>query len=293
MSAPTFCTGVGDIAARYRGFVVDQWGVLHDGGSPYPGAIDCLGRLRDARKRVVLLSNVAQTVASNRARLQAMGFDDALFDAVVTSGEATRRALASPPDAFFETLGERCLLWTRGGDRSIIEGLPIAIVESADDATFVLLAGTDDGATLDDFEPGLRAALGRGLPMVCANPDVVVVGPNGLAMAPGAVAQRYRALGGRVAFTGKPHPPIYRACFEALAPLEPDDIVAIGDSVEHDIAGGAGVGLDTVLIMGGIHANAFDLDGGRSANWPALERLTRDVGATPRWVLPRFRWQAS
>jgi HAD superfamily hydrolase (TIGR01459 family) len=291
MSEPTFCAGVADLASRYRGFIIDQWGVLHDGQAPYPGAIDCLERLRADGALVVLLSNSGKRVADNRARLRAMGFGDALFDAVVTSGEAAWRALRDREDPFYSALGTRCLLWVQAGDASIVDGLGLTLVGQVQDADFILLAGVDLGGQVVDFEPALHQALARDLPLICANPDVVVVAPDGLHVAPGAVARHYASLGGRVAYAGKPHAPIYRLCLEALAPLPGEDILAIGDSLEHDIAGAARVSLDAALIMGGIHASAFDLQHGRIANLPALERLAQAHGATPRWVLPRFRWR--
>jgi len=291
MDRPTFCSGLADLAARYDGFIIDQWGVLHDGRRAYPEAIACLRALRGAGKKIVLLSNSGRTLAQNTAVLGAMGLDSTLFDGVVTSGEATRRALSERTDPFFARLGTPCVLWSEGGDRAIVDGLPLSVVETIEEAAFILLSGTDADATLADFESALHRALARGLPMVCANPDIVVVGPHGMEMAPGTIARHYAALGGRVGYCGKPYAPIYRVCFDTLVGLERERILAIGDSIAHDVAGGARVGLDTALVMGGIHAEAFDLGRGASANWPVLERLSRESGVMPRWVLARFRWR--
>ncbi len=105
------------------------------------------------------------------------------------------------------------------------------------------------------------------------------------------MALHYQELGGAVAYVGKPHRPVYDLCLEALAPLSPAAVLAIGDSVAHDVAGGAAMGLATALIMSGIHAPLFDLEHGRSANLPALERLAEQHGAAPDWVLPHLRWR--
>jgi HAD superfamily hydrolase (TIGR01459 family) len=292
MSEPTFCAGMADLASRYPGFIIDQWGVLHDGQAAYPGALACLERLRAGGSCIVLLSNSGKRVADNRARLRAMGFGEALFDAVVTSGEAAWRLLRDREEPFYRALGGRCLLWVQAGDSSFVEGLGVTLAEQVEDADFILVPGIDLGGQVADFEPALHQALARDLPMVCANPDVVVVAPDGLHMAPGAIARRYASLGGRVAYAGKPYAPIYRLCLEALAPLSAAQVLAVGDSLEHDVAGAARMGMDAALVMGGIHAAAFDLEHGRIANLPALERLVRAHGATPRWVLPRFRWRA-
>ena len=293
MIEPTFCSGLADLASRYRGFIVDQWGVLHDGAHPYADALDCLARLRDAGKRIVLLSNSGKRTALNRARLAEIGIDEALYDALVTSGEATWRALAERTEPFFAKLGRRCILWSRYGDRSAVEGLALEVVERVDGAEFLLLAGVEDDARLEDFSAALEMAAARGLPMVCANPEIVAVLPDGgFGMAPGAVAHHYEQLGGKVGYVGKPHRPIYQACLEALGDLPRDEVLTIGDSIAHDIAGGAAMELDTALIMSGIHSRIFDLERGAGANRAALEELAREYGVLPRWVLPRFRWAA-
>ncbi len=291
MMEPTFCSGLADLASRYRGLIVDQWGVLHDGARPYADALDCLARLRAAGKRIVLLSNSGKRTSVNRARLAEIGIDAALYDALMTSGEATWRALAEHTLPFFEALGRRCILWSREGDRSTVAGLPLEVVERIEDAEFLLLAGVEDDARLEDFGTKLDAAAARGLPMVCANPDIVAVLPEGgFGMAPGAVAHHYEQLGGRVGYVGKPHRPIYQACLEALGDLPRHEVLTIGDSIAHDVAGGAAMDLDTALIMSGIHSRMFDLARGASANRAALEQLAREYGVLPRWVLPRFAW---
>ena len=292
MVDPTFCAGVAELAARYDHFMVDQWGVLHDGHAPYPDAIDCLRQLQAAGKRVVLLSNSGKRTWVNRARLKEIGFEDRLFDAVVTSGEATWRALADRTDPFFRDLGRRCILWSRYSDRSLVEQLDLELVERTADADFLLLGGIEDAARLDDFLEALESAAGRDLPMVCANPDIVAVQANGaFGTAPGAIARHYEGLGGRVFYVGKPHRPIYELCLEALGNPPRADVVAIGDSVQHDIAGAAGMMLDTGLVMAGIHGPGFDLVGGLDANQSALEQLETEFGVRPRWILPRFRWK--
>jgi ribonucleotide monophosphatase NagD (HAD superfamily) len=114
---------------------------------------------------------------------------------------------------------------------------------------------------------------------------------NGIfGVAPGAVARHYEGLGGRVFYVGKPHRPIYQLVLEALGNPAQTRIVAIGDSVEHDVAGAAGMVLDTALIMSGIHGATFDLKGDLDANHAALAQLEAEFGVRPRWLLQRFCW---
>lgn len=278
--------GLRTLADRYAGFVVDQWGVVHDGARPYPEALDCLERLRAAGGRILLLSNTGSRAAVNLERLRELGVDPALADAVVTSGEATWQALCQG-DPEFHGLGQRCLHWTRGGDRSVLAGTGLTPVGSVEEADFILLTGTDDDATLDGFREALDNARARNLRLVCANPDVRVVGPDGVVMAPGALAAHYQGLGGRVIWVGKPHARVYRRALELL-PAGP--VLAIGDSLAHDIAGAAAQGLDTAFVLAGIHADAFDPDASPGTNRRALDQLSQEFGVSPTYAMARFRW---
>lgn len=291
MSASTFVDHLADIAPRYQGFIIDQWGVLHDGGEPYPGAIDCLTALRAEGVRIVLLSNSGKRSAVNQDRLAAMGYGDQLYDAVVTSGEASWQALNDRDDPTFQALGKTCYLWARNGDFSHVHGLGIDVVDRAEDADFLYLAGVPDYAEIGPYLPILEIGAKRGLTLICANPDIIAIYPNGgRGMAPGGVARRYEEMGGKAIYVGKPHRPVYELCLKKLGDLPKDKILGIGDSLEHDIAGGNGVGIDTALLEHGVHRDAFADAEGIEDKQRALDRLAVDYGARPHWVLPRFIW---
>jgi HAD superfamily hydrolase (TIGR01459 family) len=253
MSATTFSSSLAAIAARYQGFIIDQWGVLHDGGEPYPGAIDCLTALRETGRRIVLLSNSGKRADHSTRRLAAMGYGAHLFDAVVTSGEACWQALHDRSDPLFADFGRRCILWARNGDRSHVDGLDVEVVSSALDADFLYLAGVKDHAELDPFIEAREIGARRDLPLVCANPDVVAIYPNGgRDMAPGGVARLYESLGGRTVYVGKPHRPVYELCLKHLGDMARDGIlgIPIGDPAGNRL-GKELVDLPTVALADG------------------------------------------
>jgi len=291
MRATTFADNLSEIASRYQGFIIDQWGVLHDGGEPYPGAIDCLTSLRTLDVRIVLLSNSGKRAAHNGERLAEMGYREHLFDDIVTSGEACWQMLSDHDHVDFAGLGKRCYLWARSHDRSHVEGLDLDVVEQAEDADFLYLAGVPDYAEIDPYLPVLEVGARRGLPLICANPDIIAIYPNGgRGMAPGGVARRYEELGGKAIYVGKPHRPVYELCLKKLGGLANEKILGIGDSLEHDIAGGKGVGIDTLLLTHGVHRDSFAGGKDEESRQQALDSLAEDYGARPRWVLPRFIW---
>lgn len=289
---PIFCGGLEELAGPYDGLIVDQWGVLHDGTRIFPAALDALARLKAAGKRIVLLSNSGRRLAYNLRRLDRMGVAPAMVDGVVTSGETCWESLRRRDEPFFKDLGKRCVLWSEGHDRSILDDLGLDEVQDPGTADFLLLSDLPEDVRPADLEPALEQAAALGLPMVCCNPDRIVGVASGIVPAAGALAERYEHHGGRVHYVGKPHPAVYRVCLERHLHGTPQDrILAVGDSLEHDIAGAVGMGLDAALVMSGIHKSRFDVSAGPEANRPALERLLGEHGVRPRYVLPGFAWR--
>src|SRR6266403_1275228 len=136
--------------------------------------------------------------------------------------------------------------------------VPVTDIEAAD---FILNTGPwgwEEKA--EHYEAVMRAGSARGVPMICANPDLIVHHGGKVAICAGTLAQRYETLGGRVRWHGKPFPSVYHTCFGLLGDVAMDRILAIGDSLRTDIAGANGVGIASVLIAGGIHAEEFGLE---------------------------------
>ena len=151
----------------------------------------------------------------------------------------------------------------------------------------------DGGQTLvriEDYEPLLRTALARDLPMVCANPDLVVMHGSRRALCAGALAKWYEEGGGRVRWHGKPFRSVYDTCLGLLAIKDRWRILAVGDSLRTDIAGAAGAGLDSLLIAGGIHAEEFRMVGDRPPDLTRVEAAIRDGSYSPVGVAWRFCW---
>ncbi len=276
IEAPASITGIREIADRYDAFLIDQFGVLHDGTAPYSGAQEALALLAQARKRIILLSNSGKRSAPNEARLTRLGFGG--WAAVLTSGEVAWSILAA------EAGEERrnCLLLARDDDRSAIAGLPIDVTRSGADCDFVLIAGSEgDVRSLDEYRALLAPAAERSIPAYCTNPDKQMLTPGGLRFGAGRIAELYEELGGTVTWIGKPFPAIYDAARRLLPNIPAERILGIGDSVEHDIAGAKSAGLDSCFVTGGIHDG---IDG------TGLQRLYAESNATPTFVTPAFRW---
>jgi len=282
--------GMAAVAGAYDGFIVDLWGTVHDGVRPLPGATDCLGRLRAAGKRVLILSNAPRRVDAVVARMTAIGITADLYDAALSSGEATWRALKERADPWHRALGRACYMMGAVHDDSTIAGLGLERAGDVARADFIACLGLKAGETLADYEDLLRAAAARRLPMVCANPDLEVIRGGVRELCAGALAARYEALGGEVRYHGKPHAPIYGLSVDLLGIGDLARILAVGDSLRTDVAGAAGAGLDALFIAGGIHAAELQTAPGEAPDPARLAALCAAAGQTPVAALAAFRW---
>ena len=275
-----------DIAGDYDGFILDLWGVIHDGVTPYPGASECMRKLREMGKPAVLLSNAPRRSHVAQAGLRGMGIPDDLYTDLLTSGEQTWRMLRDRDDPFFAVLGRRVLHIGPERDRNVIENLPLDRVERVEDAAFVLNTGPDEASNEADLAPYLsvvEACRAADLPMICANPDLEVIRGGRRVICAGLLTQRYEAMGGRARWIGKPDPAIYAPVLACLGAAK-ERVLAVGDALRTDIAGAASVGIDSCWVLGGIHGEELAGEPARAA------AAAREAGLAPVAAVPAFVW---
>ncbi len=275
-------SGFGSLAAQYDGFIVDLWGVVHDGIKPYPGVIHCLEALRDQNKKVVFLSNAPRRAVAIGRALAGMGIGAELYDGIMSSGEAVYLALRDRNEPDFAGLGQKLYHLGPARDRDVFDSLKLIEVSAPAEADFLLNTGPDDDLGPEDpgiYTAVLQAALAAGLPMVCANPDLEVVREGKRIICAGFLAQTYDAQGGKVILRGKPDPAIYAPTL-ALLGTEKSRTLAVGDSLRTDMAGAKAAGIDACWVLSGIHAL-------HPGDAPAEAAL---AGLSPKSILKGFAW---
>ncbi len=278
--------GFSELARAYDGFILDLWGVIHDGVTPYPGAVACLAEIAALGKPAVLLSNAPRRAEVAVRALRAMGIADEMYSGIMTSGEATHLALAHRSDPWFAQLGTRVFHLGPERDRNVIEGLPLVRVETPAEADFVVNTGPDDLAgpsEVEDHEAVLQACFAAGLPMICANPDLEVIRGGVRVICAGALTKRYEAIGGVANWIGKPDPSIYEPVL-AMLDVPRGRVLAVGDALRTDIAGADAAGIDSCWILGGIHGAELGGDPERIEAAASLAKLN------PLACLPSFIW---
>jgi HAD superfamily hydrolase (TIGR01459 family) len=274
-------SGFGALAGDYDGFIVDLWGVVHDGFMPYPGVLDCLARLRDAGKRVVFLSNAPRRPSGIAAMLANMGVTRDLYAGIMSSGEAVYLGLSDRADEF-ATLGRRLYHLGPPRDRDVFDTLPYEVVDDPAVADFILNTGPDDLLGPHDpelYRPVLDAGLKARLPMICANPDLEVMKGGQRIICAGYLAELYKGEGGKVIQRGKPDAAIYGPTLAMLGTAK-DCTMAVGDSLRTDIEGAKEAGIDSCWVLSGIHA----LHPENAAAEAAAH------GVAPRAILAGFGW---
>lgn len=284
---PRFLTGLRSIAADYDHFLLDQWGVLHNGVTPYEGVPEALAALHAAGKRLSVITNSGRPGAENAGRLPSYGIDPTLLDAVVSSGDVALDWLRR------EAPGRRCFAICSGGDSEPLAAAGVPLAERVEEAEMIYLSGMpaeSDRLDMSIFEPWIEAGLARGLPLICANPDHH--GPHGdqVLLSPGTLAAIYRERGGTVRSFGKPGPEIYLRAMAGFPDIPPARCAMVGDMPETDLAGAAAAGIDAVWVLGGVHAR----DLAAAADEAARQRIALDIlakaGTPAAWVLPRLSW---
>jgi HAD superfamily hydrolase (TIGR01450 family) len=311
-SSPSFeiHSSFSEIASQYDGFILDQFGVLHNGSNALDGAVEAVKELAQQGKKLIILSNSSSLSEATFAKLPKFGFQPGDFCGAVTSGEEASHYIAST----YANKKALWITWACPKTPSPMDFLNmcggVKVVDSVEEADFVLLHGAEvvrgpgeDGVaketSLGDFpntgdmsvvEPVLRSCLERKLPMVCANPDFIMVRPDGsIGSMPGKIAKLYEDLGGSCTSFGKPHVPHFEACLRALD-LPKERVAHVGDSLYHDIAGANATGISSVLVVGGIHRQELGSPQlGQLPTEAALEELFAKLGQKPNHVVPLLK----
>jgi ribonucleotide monophosphatase NagD (HAD superfamily) len=327
-------TSFHEIVDRYDSFILDQFGVLHNGVHALDGALELIQYLYTIKKKkLIILSNTSAPSYNALKRLEQLGFNSTFFIDAVTSGEEASRYVYLTYGNIERIVKVLFITWdTRIPNNPRLTALPkafldacgqnIQVTDCIEDADLVLLHGSEvwfrgnniEPLSLGSFietgehetvvDPLLEQFLQYKLPMICANPDQIVVTPtNGKAYMPGRIANRYIELGGQCRIFGKPDVEHFEACIRKLQ--TPKHRVAhVGDSLHHDVAGANAANIASIFVTSGIHASQLStnkaatttpsssslLSIGDMPDHQSLYNLFRDEGSIyPTHVIPAFR----
>jgi HAD superfamily hydrolase (TIGR01459 family) len=288
MSLPEPILGLDEIADRYDVVLSDVWGVIHNGRERFAPACRALAAFAEQRGPVILISNAPRPAADVVPQLDDLGVPRAAWSTLITSGDATRALLADRAPG---------PVWAIGPDRdaALYAGLGLELT-GPEGAALICITGPydDETETAEDYRDRFEAILPRRLPLLCANPDIVVQRGDRLIPCAGALARLYADLGGEVRMAGKPHAPIYDLCIaEAEArlgrPVDRRRVLCIGDGIPTDILGANSQDLDVLFVAGGIHG--AELLGPQGLDMAATRGLLAQAGAGAKWASGALDWR--
>lgn len=262
--------GIRELAKSTDAWLVDVWGVMHNGAVAFAAAADACAKFREAGGYVVLLTNAPRPGPAVVRQIAGIGVPQLAYDAVLSSGDVTRGLITEWRDKQIHHLGP-------DRDRGIFEGIDIKYATSIE-ADIVVVTGLldDETETPDDYATALKSLQRRNIAMLCANPDIRAERGDRIVYCAGALAEAYERLGGDVVYAGKPHLPIYELALhminEGRGEVVPKDrVIAIGDGLKTDIAGAAAAGLRSVFVASGLH-----VEGGRALSSDIVEELFKE-----------------
>ncbi|HLV83679.1 MAG TPA: TIGR01459 family HAD-type hydrolase [Devosia sp.] len=280
-------SGLADLTGRYDAVLSDVWGVVHNGVAAFPSAVDALVQFRKSGGKVIFITNAPRPSGPLIAMLDRLGVGRESYDAIVSSGDATRVMIGKYSGRAIHHVGPPT------EDDALYEGLNVRRA-GPEEAEVVVVTDLDtDDDTPEMYRERARLWLARKLPMICANPDRVVEHGDKIIYCGGALGDLYAAMGGMVLMAGKPYRPIYEEAFRlaevaAGKPLDRSRVLAIGDSVRTDATGAAQFGLDLLFVTGSIHAAELDAFG--KPDPQAIADLVAPSGARLAGFLPRLSW---
>lgn len=260
-----------DIYENYDTFVIDLWGVIHNGVMLNPKAIDAIEQLKKNSKKIVFLSNAPRPSSKVVNFLIKMSMDKKYLSNVMTSGEAAMYAINKNQfgKTFFHLGPPR--------DTSVFEKVKNNKVD-LENCDFILCTGLFDGRENDlkYYKTLLENHISKKL--ICTNPDLTVHRGSVEELCAGSVAKVFEDLGGEVVYFGKPHKEIYNMCFESN-----EKVLAIGDNLRTDIKGANNLKIDCIFISEGVHRDEYK-------DSSELEKLLKKYKVKANFFQREFKW---
>ena len=245
-----------EVYDSYDTFVIDLWGVIHNGINLNEKAMEAVNQLKKNFKKIVFLSNAPRPSAKVIDFLLKMKMDKQYLSNVMTSGEAAMNAINN------NKFGKKFFHLGPPRDVAIFEKVKENST-TIDNCEFILCTGLFDEDDpdinksqlhendLDYYKNFLIKHISKKL--VCTNPDLTVHRGDKEEYCAGYIAKIFEELGGKVIYYGKPHREIYELCFN-----KNEKVLAIGDNLRTDIKGANNLNKDCLFISEGVHRDECD-----------------------------------
>ncbi|MDD4616012.1 MAG: TIGR01459 family HAD-type hydrolase [Alphaproteobacteria bacterium] len=291
-SEPIFANGLEKIASSFDAFIIDQWGVIHDGKHVFPGVVDALEHITALGKPAIIVTNSAKRNAYNMRRLASLGIPREIYTDLVSSAEVMRGLLVERQCAPWDSLGEKAFLVANEEDRGFLQGTEYQAVRDVGQADFVLLLSTKKETPLSAHESWINIAVERKLPVFSASADPLTFGPEGIFSGSAGIIKIIEEKGHTVINTGKPSELVYKRCSQLIPGIKPEKVLAIGDQIATDIIGAKRFGFSAALIMSGASERIFE-NAGSPEDAIRIAKSLASPELLPDIILLGLRWDGN
>ena len=271
-----------EVIPNYELFIVDIFGVIHDGLELYPKVFENIQQIKKQNKHFVFLSNAPRRATKAQTALHNFGITKDLYDFIITSGEHAFTYFKNQPILKYFYLGP-------DKDRDLLDGTEHKMVDNPEEADIAITTGLDPDQQVSDIMTEINSIKNANLELHCINPDKFVHKQSGAShVCAGAIADKYIEMGGKVEYYGKPYLSIYESILSKFTNTPKDKILCIGDGLETDIKGANSAGLSSVLITSGMHVNELKTSIGTLHEINNVETLTKKYQSSPTYISPLF-----
>lgn len=258
-----------------RVWLMDVWGVLYDGATVSEFFLEQCRQFRLSGGLVILLTNSSRSAKSVLSELSLSGMPAGTVDACVTAGDVARASL--PRSSTYYVIGDNSDLKDFSEFR--------LITDPGNDPAAVICCRPPVEQDRSDVMSILSKFARSNILFWCLNPDLRVLNRGQREVSAGAIAELYKAMGGRVKYFGKPHCSIYKYSIEIAEnivgeSIERDDCLAVGDGFHTDVLGASRFGISSILVP-----SCMDFEGTWSTE--DIYSKCRDLNIFPSHVLLR------
>ncbi len=274
------------IDADYDTYVFGFNGVLSNGKDILPEAASCLKNLAAMGKKIVVISNMGLRVVEIVEMFMNAGVPLDIFSNIISAGEILHYRLKGAQNEF-AAIGNTYYRIGAKQSSGVFSGLNFAETTHIEQAHFLYMDAVDSSEDMvDKYRPILDTAVSFGLPFVCAGNDTSCFIDGKLSLAPGAIAEAYAVLGGRIITLGKPDIKMMQYALEGIG--ETGKIAVVGDNVATDIKMAGLYGCASILISKGRHVNY--LGEGYIPDVAKTRELSNSYDVSPDGVISAMRW---
>ena len=278
-------SGLSQISDQYNSFLIDLWGVVHNGINLFPDILFLLKKLKDNNKQVVFITNAPRRSLTIKEQLNQFGINSSLFSNIVSSGEISWLRMKE----IILDKKNNCYHIGPPRDNHLVEGLNINIVDEPKKTDFILNTGPwGDNDMLENYTEILSKLYEFKPLMICANPDKKVIRGKNFMICAGLLAEYYESLGGKVEYFGKPYFEIYEYSLKLLIETDKKKILIIGDSLGNDIKGAINQSIDSLLVTDGIHR---DVNNNKNIDLGKLNDLMVRNNTYANYAIKKLTWK--